>query len=297
MAPACRWWATPRATACSCASRWDRSRRWWRWGRGAGDRPLPGGHRWGGVRPAAAGDLGDWHAAAGCRIPAWRARQRRGERQDARTQPRAGRGRTGASRVARPRGGNQGAGGQAGRTGVVVRRARGQGPGSCGGHRRNSPSCPSGETYCAYVEECRDLRTSPLDCGACGTRCPSLVCQEGRCLSEEEADAAGIVAGGDVLRPRGWLLRRSADRPLNCGACGEQCAVNDCTGGVCGDASASFQNCAPPFAVCGGACVDTSSDPLNCGACGVACGTDEVCSNLLCVPAGGGGGCVTGLTS
>ena len=34
--------------------------------------------------------------------------------------------------------------------------------------------------------------------------------------------------------------------------------------------------------VCGGACVDLTSDPLNCGACSTVCGAGQVCSNSAC---------------
>jgi hypothetical protein len=40
--------------------------------------------------------------------------------------------------------------------------------------------------------------------------------------------------------------------------------------------------CAAPRAVCGGACVDVSSDPANCGACGQACGAAASCCGGAC---------------
>jgi hypothetical protein len=131
------------------------------------------------------------------------------------------------------------------------------------------------------VEECRDLRSSPLDCGACGTRCPSLVCQDGRCLSEDEADAAGKCSPGETFcnLEDGYCADLQTDA-LNCGACGNMCPVNNCSGGVCG--GGGIQNCAPPFAVCGDACVDTSSDQLNCGTCGKACAAGETCQQGSC---------------
>jgi len=63
------------------------------------------------------------------------------------------------------------------------------------------------------------------------------------------------------------------------------CAVNNCTGGVCGEAGAPLQNCAPPRVVCDGACVDLQTDALNCGACGTTCPVNN-CSGGVC---GGGG--------
>ena len=261
-----------------------------------------------GLVTGAAGDLGDWHATAGQQAAgqqtAGSSETRSGKKKDRANAAAGGAAGAGSTPGRAPRGGNQGAGGQGGTQGGGNPGGRGtQGAAAqtgapATGSGATAPSCPSGETYCAYVEECRDLQTSPLDCGACGTRCPSLVCQGGICLSEEEADAAGNCLPGETFcaLEDGYCADLQTDA-LNCGACGEQCAVNNCTGGVCGEASASLQNCAPPFAVCGDACVDTSSDARNCSACGLACGTDEVCSSALCVPAGGGGGCVTGLTS
>lgn len=41
--------------------------------------------------------------------------------------------------------------------------------------------------------------------------------------------------------------------------------------------------------ICGGQCVDTTSDPANCGTCGLACASGETCSNGQCT----GGGSTT----
>jgi hypothetical protein len=125
-------------------------------------------------------------------------------------------------------------------------------------------------------------------------------------LSEDEADGLGATdcAAGLAFcdtETGGRLCADLSVNVLNCGACGNACPANApiCSGGLCvaSDDAGPIQNCAPPFAVCGDACVDTSSDARNCSACGLACGTDEVCSSALCVPTGGGGGCLTGLTS
>ena len=118
------------------------------------------------------GDLGDWHATA--------VQQAGGRGQGANNEtPRgntagAASGATGAGTE------RAGRGGRARDTGRGTAGSGSAGGGAVGtGAGSTEPSCPSGETYCSYVEECRDLRTSPVDCGACGTRCPSLACQEG----------------------------------------------------------------------------------------------------------------------
>jgi hypothetical protein len=41
--------------------------------------------------------------------------------------------------------------------------------------------------------------------------------------------------------------------------------------------------CSPPKQVCGGSCVDTSSDVYNCGICGHACAGGDACCSGLCV--------------
>ena len=83
--------------------------------------------------------------------------------------------------------------------------------------------------------------------------------------------------------------------PFNCGACGNRCAVNNCTGGVCREAGAPVQDCAPPFAVCAAACVNLTTDPAHCGTCDTACATGETCVNSVCTPGTtGASGCPEG---
>ena len=72
--------------------------------------------------------------------------------------------------------------------------------------------------------------------------------------------------------------------PLICGGCGNQCAVNNCTGGVCGEATASVQNCVTPFALCPDGCVNLQTNARNCGACDNRC-PGSTCDNGACVEA------------
>ncbi|HEV8375604.1 MAG TPA: hypothetical protein VGR38_05140 [Candidatus Polarisedimenticolia bacterium] len=65
--------------------------------------------------------------------------------------------------------------------------------------------------------------------------------------------------------------------PLNCGACGNQCAAGSaCYDGVCVAA------CPAGTTLCGETCVDLLNDPLNCGACGNACGDNQICTSGAC---------------
>lgn len=125
---------------------------------------------------------------------------------------------------------------------------------------------------------------------------PATNAQQGRSAAQPAATAAGAVsqgrgATGDVPTcPRGQTFcdleaGYCADLmvdPLNCGACGHQCAVNNCTGGVCGEATASVQNCAAPFALCADGCVNLQTDARNCGACDTRC-PGGTCANGTCL--------------
>jgi hypothetical protein len=48
---------------------------------------------------------------------------------------------------------------------------------------------------------------------------------------------------------------------------------------ACGNA----KPCPSPLEVCGGVCVDLSSDPFHCGNCGNACGLSQVCRSAVCL--------------
>jgi hypothetical protein len=67
--------------------------------------------------------------------------------------------------------------------------------------------------------------------------------------------------------------------PHNCGACGNDCALNGlgdrCNGGEC--------ECGPYRSLCNGQCVDLQSDPGNCGSCGETC-SNGTCLGAMCAP-------------
>ena len=260
------------------------------------------------------GDLGDWHGAAAQQARGGggggnqeaagetargggRERDRAGGRTDRGGGGGATAGGGGGSATAGGGGASGGESSGGGSSGGGTGGTQGGGVGSTAGSGSNAPSCPAGETYCAYVEECRNLLTSALDCGACGTRCPSLVCQEGRCLSEEEADSrgsTGLECDPGETNCDGRCAYLPTD-PRDCGVCGNACdfSVASCVDGTC--VFRPGETCPTGQIQCGAICVDATSDPANCSACGIACPAGEECRGSLCVPVGGGGGCKTGL--
>jgi hypothetical protein len=224
------------------------------------------------------GDLGDWHATAG-------------QQTDGGDQGGGQNATQGGSTRSGDRANRSGGSGDTGSGGGGGRNPSGSSAGANAGAGSTAPSCPSGETYCAYVEECRNLRTSSLDCGTCGTRCPSLVCQDGRCLSEEEADSrgsTGLECDPNETICDGVCAYLPTD-PSNCGACGNACNFNvaSCQDGTCVfrpdetcptgqiQCGATCCDACPSGTVnCGSdppLCVDVLTDPTNCGLCGTVC--------------------------
>jgi hypothetical protein len=62
--------------------------------------------------------------------------------------------------------------------------------------------------------------------------------------------------------------RAVLDDPTNCGGCGVRCGDRQ----YCGDGSCV---CRPGLTLCGGTCVNTSSNDENCGRCGFECTGDS----------------------
>lgn len=178
--------------------------------------------------------------------------------------------------------------------------------GSCG----NYVCCAAGQTSCGSY--CADLAFDPDNCGACGNVCADPgpyekgMCVYGQC---EYACYEGAVDCDGRCTFVEW-------DPNNCGACGNVCegpnsscyqgTCSHCTpscpegwcggdgcGGVCACPSGMYceQNgwcyadCVFPFILCGGVCVDPTSDRYNCGGCGVQCASDEACIFGFCASA------------
>ncbi|MEQ9080020.1 MAG: hypothetical protein RLP09_39525, partial [Sandaracinaceae bacterium] len=167
-------------------------------------------------------------------------------------------------------------------------------------------SCPSGQVDCGG--RCVDPNTDPIRCGASGTctgpdagaTCMSgQVCAAGSC--ETRCPSGQVDCGGRCVDP-------STD-PIFCGASGDCAGPNMgavCASGEACSAGVCELRCPGGQIICGGRCVDPSSDRVYCGAAGdctgvndgVTCSAGQVCAAGSCelsCPAGQidcGGRCV-----
>jgi len=140
--------------------------------------------------------------------------------------------------------------------------------------------CPALQTECNSL--CVSLKTSALNCGACGNKCPTgQVCVNGACATSCPGNEVPAPTFGDEGPTTSCVLLESNSN--NCGAIGALCT----SGAACADDTCS-QVC-PASANCLGSCTDLSSDPNHCGSCTTACGVAQVCVNGACTstcPAG-----------
>ena len=126
---------------------------------------------------------------------------------------------------------------------------------------------------------CADLRSDPVNCGACGNACgPSMLCTNGTCQ---------LTCAGGASACSGSCVNLQTDN-ANCGRCGQACAA----GQVCSLGRCSL-TCAASLATCGGGdagadaggtqrCADLSTDNNNCGACGTLCPAGQRCLDRRC---------------
>src|SRR5262245_56135849 len=71
------------------------------------------------------------------------------------------------------------------------------------------------------------------------------------------------------------------------------CSSKESGGSSNGDDGNNTPMCMASEILCGGHCVDTSSNSLNCGACNAACGSGQICQSSACVT----GSCPMGTTT
>ena len=107
-------------------------------------------------------------------------------------------------------------------------------------------------------------RQDPQNCGACGNKCPSGICNPdtGSCLPQAPTTDCVATCGPNAVCVNGSCAGSDCnlDRlPF--------CLAEDGTIGVC---------CAS------GACAHPADDPQNCGACGNVCPADQTCVNGAC---------------
>jgi hypothetical protein len=131
------------------------------------------------------------------------------------------------------------------------------------GPRPDGGGCPEGTTDCEGV--CANLSSDRNHCGSCFELCaPTESCIDRLCRSGCTPSCSGRVCGTDGCGG-------------SCGTCvdGDECVEGSCV-----------SLCELPLELCGGTCVDTSSDRFNCGGCGTVCGATESCVDRLCRSAG-----------
>lgn len=117
---------------------------------------------------------------------------------------------------------------------------------------------------------CGDTRSSTVNCGTCGNKCPpGAACAEGVCKCPAPLTACGATCVDTTTSA------------AHCGKCGQACAQGaTCVAGECQCPAGSSGT---PMAVCGKRCVDPTSDGAHCGKCDQPCtGDTPVCIGGAC---------------
>jgi Stigma-specific protein, Stig1 len=189
--------------------------------------------------------------------------------------------------------------------------------------------CPSGQvdicedptTPGRFI--CTNVVTDPSNCGACGTVCPSRVCNNGTCepcepplqncggtscvdtqTDRDNCGGCGVVCSGGQICESGSCVCPAGETFCNgqCVACpsGQTACGNLCVNlhgtdpsncGACGNTVGEGQVCVGGTpttcrsgTACNGSCVDTTNDRNNCGSCSNVCPSGQICENSRCEP-------------
>ncbi len=132
-------------------------------------------------------------------------------------------------------------------------------------------TCPPGQTVCDG--SCVDLSGDISHCGSCGRTCEA---RNGtpRCDDRTCGIASCDDGFDDCDRDPSTGCETRLDSPVNCGACGETCALPNATSG-CADGSCIVTACAAGFGDCDGlaanGCEADLTTNANCGGCGRVC--------------------------
>jgi hypothetical protein len=154
------------------------------------------------------------------------------------------------------------------------------------------------------TDECVDLESDALHCGACGT-----AIGEGEICSRGSPISADVGCGARRLCDRGCV--DTQNNPFHCGGCGVACqrggrcmmgrcecpaGTRDCGSSCrpcCADPDCPMEktcsdgecvlSCSLPLAACMDRCVDLQTEPKHCGRCGNDCGPMGSCVTGACL--------------
>ena len=148
-----------------------------------------------------------------------------------------------------------------------------------------------GCTPSQFVQACAGQECGGLGCGACDDSIEACVQPTGQCVSHCVGENA--CDGRSLVNDRGYEQQcvQSAPGLVLCGGLCVDLSSNPdqgCGAGGSCQASGCVNALQAPCENCSGTCVDTQTDASHCGACGDACGTGGTCVDGGCTSVDGG---------